>query len=384
MSLINRMLQDLEARSSDGVGASAIHGQVRAVPERRQTRVGWWLVLGVIATILVAALVLLWLRRSEPIAPAPAPIARPQFSLKLAADLSMVPLPAMADPVPKNAVPVAAAPDAPAPSDNARKTAGATIVDSQSSRVAGAASVAKPVATGSQPATMPVAVPPVIPAPAKVNPPAATPGMTDSGTSVLISKQVKDLSPQQRAENEFRKAATLIQQGRAADAIDILEQALLLDPQHNAARQTLIGVLLESKRHGDAVRRLREGLNLDPNQPGLAMILARQLVDKGELQAAVDTLRSTLPYALERADYQAFLAALLQRQAKHKEAIEHYLSAVRMAPQSGVWWMGLGISLQAENRPADAQDAFNRAKATNSLSAELLAFVEQRLRLVQH
>ena len=148
----------------------------------------------------------------------------------------------------------------------------------------------------------------------------------------LINKQVKDLSPQQRAENDYRKAATLIQQGRAAEAIGVLEQALQLDPRHAAARQTLVGILLENQRQGEAVRKLREGLNLDPNQPGLAMILARQLVEQGELQSAVDALRSTLPYALERADYQAFLAALLQRQANHKEAIEHYLAALRKSP----------------------------------------------------
>ena len=56
-----------------------------------------------------------------------------------------------------------------------------------------------------------------------------------------------------------------------------------------------------------------------------------------------------------------------------------YLLAVRMAPQSGIWWMGLGISLQADSRNAEAQESFTRAKATNSLSAELAGFVDQKL-----
>jgi MSHA biogenesis protein MshN len=41
--------------------------------------------------------------------------------------------------------------------------------------------------------------------------------------------------------------------------------------------------------------------------------------------------------------------------------------------------MGLGISLQAANRLPDARDAFGRAKASNALSPELLAYVEQQL-----
>jgi MSHA biogenesis protein MshN len=109
------------------------------------------------------------------------------------------------------------------------------------------------------------------------------------------------------------------------------------------------------------------------------MILARLLVEKGQLHQAIETLRHTLPHASEHADYQAFLAALLQRDAKHKEAIEHYAVALRQNPQNGIWWMGMGISLQAENRFSEAQEAFSRAKTSNMLSAELLAFVDQKL-----
>ncbi len=45
--------------------------------------------------------------------------------------------------------------------------------------------------------------------------------------------------------------------------------------------------------------------------------------------------------------------------------------------------MGLGISLQALNRNTEAQDAFRRAKNSNSLNPELQAFVDQRLRQLQ-
>jgi MSHA biogenesis protein MshN len=50
-----------------------------------------------------------------------------------------------------------------------------------------------------------------------------------------------------------------------------------------------------------------------------------------------------------------------------------------MQPQNPVWWMGLGISLQAEKRNAEALDAFRKAKASGTLSPELQAFVERKL-----
>jgi MSHA biogenesis protein MshN len=92
----------------------------------------------------------------------------------------------------------------------------------------------------------------------------------------------------------------------------------------------------------------------------------------------LDSLQRSLPYAAERADYQAFMAALLQRQNRHPEAIEHYRQALRKAPENGLWWMGVGISLRAAARPSEARDAFERAAASNALSPQLRAFVEQQ------
>lgn len=155
------------------------------------------------------------------------------------------------------------------------------------------------------------------------------------------------------------------------------------DARHAAARQSLIGLLLNATRQDEAIDRAREGLSLDAAQPSLAMILARLQLEKGSARAAVYTLERTLPHARDRADYLAFLAAVLQRDERHKQAAEYYFQALQRSPQNGVWWMGLGISLQADQRQAEASEAFRRAKSTNSLSPELTAFVNTRLSQLQ-
>jgi len=203
--------------------------------------------------------------------------------------------------------------------------------------------------------------------------------MPETGAAPLGHKQVKEFTPKQRAENEYRRAVLLIQQGKKDEALTELNQVLQLDAAHVGARQAVAALLVEAKRSDEALQKLQEGLKLDSTQAGLAMMLARLQVDRGDLHVAIDTLQRTLPYAANRADYEAFLAALLQRDARHKEAIEHYLAALRKLPQNGSWWMGLGISLQAENRSAQARDAFSKAKASNTLTPELQAFVEQKL-----
>ena len=125
---------------------------------------------------------------------------------------------------------------------------------------------------------------------------------------------------------------------------------------------------------------MQEGLQHDLKHTNLAMLLARVQVGRNELAQALDTMQKSLPYAQKQAEYQAFVAALLQRQNRHKEAIIQFQHALQLSPQSGVWLMGLGISLRADQRNAEARDAFNRAMESNNLNTELQTFVTQQLK----
>ena len=192
--------------------------------------------------------------------------------------------------------------------------------------------------------------------------------------------QIKQFSAQQLLENEFRRATALVQQGRSNEAYSAFEAVLQSDAGYDAARQAMVAIQLDSKRNTEAERLLQDGLQHNIKHSGFAMLLARLQVERGALPQALGTLNKTLPYVDRQADYQAFVAALLQRQNNHQEAIAHYQIAVQLAPNSGVWLMGLGISLHAAKRNEEARDAFKRAIETRTLSVELQAFVEQRLK----
>ncbi|MBI1834249.1 MAG: tetratricopeptide repeat protein [Burkholderiales bacterium] len=195
---------------------------------------------------------------------------------------------------------------------------------------------------------------------------------------------VKETSPLQRAETEYRQATSYLQQGRHSEALSALQQALKLDPQHAPARQALISILIENNRQEDAMRELKHGLALDPHQSNFAMTLARLQVERANVNEAIITLQASLPAGQDRADYLAFLAALKQKTGAHKEAIQLYRQALKKHQANGVWWMGLGISLQADGRNPDALDAYRRALAGNGLSADLQAFVEQKVSQLPH
>jgi MSHA biogenesis protein MshN len=469
MSLINQMLQDLEARRTDGSGSSSIHEQVRVAPLPRRIPLTW--AFGLAALLLATALLSwLWGRQTAPVAPNAALNGQTQIALKMAsgilpgsvqqeggarvqasdapaamdAQLAMAhvsdPMPTVMPTVASTAVstmaplaipaamPLPLAPTnekggvqdgrlapATAPVNAVSALASAPRAASASPSGAFPAASATPISTPAHavPAAAPAEqtdrsaspvsgrevaganpesrVPEVLastssllaPASSRVRPAKDVPGQRPQGVEtdlpVAVTKQIKEAGPQQRAENEYQKASSLIQQGRNGEALPVLEQALRMDPQNATVRQTLAGLLVDARRNDEAIARLQEGLATDRSQPGMAMLLARLQVDKGDLRPAIETLQRTQSYAGDRADYHAFVAALYQRDSRHKEAVEHYIAALRKSPQNGIWWMGLGISLQAENRLNEARDAFVRSRATSTLPPDLLAFVEQKV-----
>ena len=363
MSLVNQVLSDLEKR-----GANALSGEasIRVVPVQNNRFRTVWIMLAVLASVLVAAG--LWWNSPEPKHSAPG------------TDMREVQAPAK---------PVAE----PQAESQSVETVVQEALQQGGAEVAGAAmrlsfelsAVPLPSSLRDKPnAAAEEQRPAKSPPPAEYKMPSAAPVTAAAPAPVAaegrVEKKVKQASVQQQADNEFRKASGLMQQGRINEAIAGYEAALQLDAGHVSARQAMVALLLENKRNADAERVLQDGLKHDPRHSGFAMLLARFQVERNELELALETLRKTLPHAVQQADYQAFVAALLQRQGRHKEAIMHYQIALRLSPNSGIWLMGLGISLQAEQRNEEARVAFMRAIESRTLSAELQAFVKQQIK----
>ncbi len=369
MSLINKMLQDLDARGSGGAvrGPDPAVRPVGAAPRNSRLLIAAGAASGV--ALLAAGGVAWYFLHTVP-APvpvsAPRPLAAPAAAAAVTPAAPVAPVPAVppaalaAVPAvpPTSVAPVAEVP----PSGDREPVVAAPEPVSAAPRV---------VSQRQRPASSEPKSAPPEPAPARVDTEALRTGVTQAWASAPPA------SSQGQAENGYRRALVLLQDGRLAEGIAALEQALYVYPRHEAARQTVAGLLLEQGRNDEASRHLQLGLGLNPNQPQMAMLLARlQLEHHGA--AAVETLRRTLPHASANADYLGFLAAALQRQRRHREAIEQYDAALRLLPQNGVWWMGLGISLQAEGRKTEARAAFTRAKQAG-LSPELQGFVERSL-----
>lgn len=359
MSLINQVLNDLEKRGANG---PLVDMPIRAVHAENKLKAWMYVSAGAVLLCIVAVVWWLW---SKPVAVQPIAVVAPIIAGNTPAISPVVVV---------------------SQSQAESQVVSAEQADEQERAVASRlsfelTSIPLPNSLRGKP-LVELAAPLAV-----VAPPAEVASKTGTNKHVepiaSISKQLKKVSPQQQAENEFRKANLLAQQGHLKEAAAGYEAALYLDPVHVLARESLVAVLLESKRNAEAEKVLQDGLNLMPKQTHFAMLLARLQVERNALILALDTLDKTAPYADQLGDYQAFMAALLQRQNRHKEAITHYQIALQLSPNSGLWLMGLGISLQAVQRQEDARDVYKRALEAHSLSPELQAFVAQRLKEIK-
>ena len=411
MSLINKMLQDLDKRHAADGGGKAPTQQLRPVPARKNwQRIIWEVIAGLVIGSGWALWVMYQISPRSVITDLAfqAPAKRPQAAAGPQAPAG--PLPAAS--APASAVPAQAAPpvgppaaavSAAAPAPPATGSTEPVKVDmlklateiatpfDQKGWGAKPRAGRKPAAEAAPAAKAGQTRKPVAEAVAEAGPAPISPSQK-SGTGqparmthgpASIDKQMHVSTPAERAENEFRKATGLLNQGRVAEAIDGYKSTLQQDAAHAPARQALVGLLLENRRIDEAQQFLQEGLSLNPDQSNYAMLLARIQVERGDLQGAHDLLGRHAGSAADNAEYHAFDAALLQRLGRHGEAVVGYQAALRLAPQAGLWWMGMGISLQADRRGAEALDAFRRAKSVGGLSPDLLAFVDQRMKQLQ-
>jgi MSHA biogenesis protein MshN len=384
MSLINKMLQDLDQRhaapSTAYAGRSAALAQQLRPVKKAALSEWFWYLMAVLMLFAVAWIIwLAWQLNPRPVvtelayapktaAPAPAAAPRPpavapanpnsSVDAQTAANLAAAPVPA---PQSAPAKPAAASVDAQKVDMLKLATELNTQVPERAPRKA----------SRSRTDTRTIGLKGAAPAVALASP---APGGIDrrlSGTG------------HERAEAEFRRAIGLINQGRLAEGLDGLRGALKLDPGYESVRQTLVALLLEAKRIDEAVAVLKDGLALNPSNSAFAMLLARAMVERNDVRGALVLLQQYAAQNEASPEYHAFTAALYQRLERHGDAVAEYQVALKLAPNAGAWWLGLGISQQALNRPKDAVEAFQRAKDSGTLAPDLAAFTDRRLKLLQ-
>jgi tetratricopeptide (TPR) repeat protein len=181
------------------------------------------------------------------------------------------------------------------------------------------------------------------------------------------------------AEKLFQEAYFEYKKGNISDSLKKLNMVLNQDAGHIKARSTLALVLSEKEHYELAYSVLNEGLIQYPENVEWIKMFARLLLNEGKLVEARAMLAKQQPVLALNTEYYALQAAVLQKLAEYEEAAKIYRNLLHVNPYKGIWWMGLGISLESLKRYDDALYAYQKASKNSSIAKDTRQFLNQRI-----
>lgn len=422
MSLINKMLQDLEARETPTGGGTPVYRDLRPVGAARDRGPRRLVVVSVAVLILGAAiyfaadrigfaLIPPMPKTSKPaISPAAPPMAKVESPVPArqspvsASAVTTTPVVAMA-PVADPATPVSemppagvSSPEQPAPAPKkahkpkAAVTTAAAVVSPKPKRQTQVVVPPPPTTADSQKSAQVSIVKAKEPTPAPVHkgeresaaarstPPSRTAEPAkDAERFAVVDKKVRPMTAEEKAEADYRRAVRFLDQGRPDDAMTSLREALAAQPTHAKARELAAGLALQGGHWRDAQSLLEEGLRQLPSHYPFARLLARVYVDHGAEAKALAVMESAEPQGSDDPDFSSLLGLLYQRAGRYADAVKVYERSLQIRPDDARSWLGFAISLEGTEQWAAAKNAYQRAKDTGGLTPRLMQYADQRL-----
>ena len=365
MSVINKMLQDLDKRIGRPGGESLQGDAIRSVKPRSPWRLRRNTVFPLLGLAVVTVAGAWWLQQrdrgveaSRVIVPAP-------------------PVPVVAKTPPPAAPAVPSVPEVAV----AGSTESATVAAPQQASVSASAAAGPAPDAAVPPKLVASAAPPPMASASAASAPdkVETPRPSRSAVASAKAESGKTYSPAQLSANLFSEAVLLDQQGRQQEAKAPLQRLLAANPLDLKAREMLIQLQLDTGQVEQARSLLAEGRLLFPEQTSFTLALARLEVESGDANRAIHLLETDHSSAREEPQFQAFLAALLLRVERYDEAVQHYLVALRSDPANASWLVGVGVALEGLGKRVDAAEAYRRADGSANLTPEMAAFLTERL-----
>ncbi|WP_088329530.1 tetratricopeptide repeat protein [Lacimicrobium sp. SS2-24] len=380
MSVVNKMLQDLESRKQQ-------QGSANYQPPPKKAR-QWWLVTILPIALLVGAMYWLWpLIGTGPQQPAEHTALPVTESARTA-----VP----DDPVPGDAIPGDTGPGDILPSHTRTQQVAATTVahatpdstekpETPTAPATASSNSVEPAPTEPQPLQQQTPAPVSEEASAKAPvqgvtaTPPEEPAETDVESAPAFSKSKTAGTAEQQWQQLKARASNAISQGDDAEAITLLTQMLDMQPDQHLLRRKLAGLLLKSGATQRSALILEQGIEQYPQEYTLIASLARFYHQNGQNNQALNLLKPHQPAILQHPDFIQLRARLAQLQQDYSQAQADYGLLSRYQPDNIKWRLGLAVALD-QGGNYDAALAAYRWLSTANTPAEVTTFVQQRLK----
>ncbi|MFN2977112.1 tetratricopeptide repeat protein [Terriglobus aquaticus] len=165
--------------------------------------------------------------------------------------------------------------------------------------------------------------------------------------------------------------ADLVDEGRATDALSLLQQAASLRPNNTAIQIQLGSAQFQAGDEAGALATLRHALEQDPRNSQAAYQLALTLESLGRNQEAVPLFAQALTARPDDPDILTNYGLALVQTGKAREALPLYTRAVKLAPNDATLHQDLGVAYLQQSDLDNAIAEFARSSALDPNSAQI-------------
>lgn len=161
---------------------------------------------------------------------------------------------------------------------------------------------------------------------------------------------------------------------------ETLREALQLDPNYLPARTLLLQILLQSHAtHTELGNFVEDSLSHFPSNPFFIKTRAQLYVQQRDFTAAIQLLERLDSDSVSDNGYLALQAASYQQLQRFPEAVKLYSKLTQNQADKAENWLGLGICLDKLNQTPAASLAYQQALDKNTLNADVVSYIKQRL-----
>jgi MSHA biogenesis protein MshN len=165
-------------------------------------------------------------------------------------------------------------------------------------------------------------------------------------------------------------------------AQSLLRELLETQPVNIKARKKLASLLFAQGNYTQSRQLLVRGIELHTTQSGLRLMLARLYMVQKEPSLAMNILSEFEPSRDNQTEYLAYRAALAQQLKQTKLAKTDYQNLTRIDSDNAKWWLGLAIAEDQLGEMNMAIKSYNKANSLGQLQGSVNEFIQQRIKVL--
>ena len=171
-------------------------------------------------------------------------------------------------------------------------------------------------------------------------------------------------------QSRFREGLALHQQGQWAQAQQIYQQILKIQPQHADTLHFMGMLARQTGNPAQAVQWIDRSLKVSPDNPAAYSNRGNALSDLKRYPEAIKSYDKAIALEPNHAEALSNRGVALNALKQHQAAIESYEKAIALKPDFAQAYYNRGIALNALKRHQEAVESFDRVLAVSPVHAE--------------